>query len=182
MLFILKRCLENSSTVFRNSFSIKSYLHFKFRFHVLCFLHDGHSVYLQPDFKHRDRSKKKKIQASRISRNQALSTRDQRISFMEKFLINWFIRSLLFPFVHFIFYHVNTANMWCEVYEDEKVQKLLHRTVHPEMVLYINYQESLKKSNTSFLTKTRDVKQNLLSNVPAADSHPNYFGMSPSYL
>ena len=27
----------------------------------------------------------------------------------------------------------------------------------------------------------REVKQNLLSNVPAADSHPNHFGISPSY-
>ena len=25
----------------------------------------------------------------------------------------------------------------------------------------------------------REVKQNLLCNVPAADSHPNYFGISP---
>ena len=28
---------------------------------------------------------------------------------------------------------------------------------------------------------TRKVKQNLLSNVPAADYHPNYFSISPSY-
>ena len=28
----------------------------------------------------------------------------------------------------------------------------------------------------------REVKQNFLSNVPATDSHPNYFGISPSYL
>ena len=27
---------------------------------------------------------------------------------------------------------------------------------------------------------TRDVKQDFLSNVPAADSRPNYFGISPS--
>ena len=27
----------------------------------------------------------------------------------------------------------------------------------------------------------REVKQNLLSNVPAADSHPNFFGLSLSY-
>ena len=27
----------------------------------------------------------------------------------------------------------------------------------------------------------REAKQNFLSNVPAADSHPKYFGMSPSY-
>ena len=32
-----------------------------------------------------------------------------------------------------------------------------------------------------FVACIREVKQNFLSNVPAADSHYNYFGISPSY-
>ena len=43
MLLISKSWAENSSTVYRNSFSVKRYLHFKY---VLRFLLDNHFVYL----------------------------------------------------------------------------------------------------------------------------------------
>ena len=38
MLFVSINCAENSSTVYRNSFSIKRYLNFRFRFYVLCYI------------------------------------------------------------------------------------------------------------------------------------------------
>ena len=49
-----------------------------------------------------------------------------------------------------------------------------------ELMLRINppFQEEV---HTSAAINYREVKQNFLSNVPAADSHPNYFGMPPSY-
>ena len=50
MLFISKSCAENSSTVYRNSLSIKRYLHSKSRFPVLRFLLDSHFVYLNAVF------------------------------------------------------------------------------------------------------------------------------------
>ena len=44
---------------------------------------------------------------------------------------------------------------------------------------------SIKSKQSSdlfqFMVAFREVKQNLLSNVPAADSHLNYFGISASY-
>ena len=57
------------------------------------------------------------------------------------------------------------------------------------LLFYVGYFPNQKKASkqevefwrVSSVRSTREVKQNLLSNVPAADSHPNYFGISLSY-